>query len=164
MRGADRRGVARPPRLTAAEVTPAEVPLRIDELPLVGVLGCLASGRTVVRGARQLRVEESDRIAVLASGLRGLGAAVEEFDDGFAVTGPARLEGAVVDPVGDHRIAMALWVAGLTARGETTLEDPECVAVSWPDFFARMTRTFGMGIGECGMLNAEGIRAGCGLT
>jgi 3-phosphoshikimate 1-carboxyvinyltransferase len=105
-----------------------------DELPLVAVLATQAEGQTVVRGAAELRVKESDRIAVVVSALRALGAEADELDDGFVVRGPAALRGTRVDPAGDHRVAMALAVAALVAEGETLVDGFECAAVSWPGF------------------------------
>jgi 3-phosphoshikimate 1-carboxyvinyltransferase len=111
------------------------VPQLIDELPLLAVVGSQIEGGIEIRGAAELRVKESDRIATTAMNLKAMGATVEEFDDGLRVSGRARLRGAKIDPRGDHRIAMAFAVAGLLAEGETEIEGPECVAVSFPEFF-----------------------------
>lgn len=111
------------------------VPALIDELPLIAVLATQARGRTLVRGARELRVKECDRIEGIAAGLRAMGARVETFPDGFAIEGPQRLRGAAVDSCGDHRIAMALAVAAMRAAGPTLIRGAECVAVSYPGFF-----------------------------
>ena len=102
--------------LEATVVEAEEVPLAIDELPLVALLGCFAEGETVVRGAQELRVKESDRIAGVVEGLRGLGADIEATDDGFAVRGTGGLRGGVIDARGDHRMAMMGAVAGLASR------------------------------------------------
>ena len=102
-------------RCAAPSSTPDEVPLAIDELPLVALLGCFAEGETVVRGAQELRVKESDRIATVVDGLRGLGADIEATDDGFAVRGTGGLRGGAIDAHGDHRLAMLGAVAGLAA-------------------------------------------------
>jgi 3-phosphoshikimate 1-carboxyvinyltransferase len=120
--------------LRAIVVEPAEVPGLIDELPLVGVLGAFARGTTVVTGASELRVKESDRIETFARAARALGIEVETFEDGFAVHGPARLRGGAVETKGDHRIAMAFAVAGRAAGVDVRLDDPDCVAVSFPGF------------------------------
>ncbi|HSI89226.1 MAG TPA: hypothetical protein VK918_09230, partial [Pyrinomonadaceae bacterium] len=98
------------------------------------VLGTRLPGGVVVREAAELRVKDSDRIAAIITGLRQMGADAEEFDDGFRI-GPSRLTGARVDSCGDHRIAMALAVAGLFARGETEIDNAECVNISFPGFF-----------------------------
>jgi 3-phosphoshikimate 1-carboxyvinyltransferase len=111
------------------------VPQLIDELPLLAVVGSQIEGGIEVRDAAELRVKESDRIALTVQNLRAMGGAIDEFDDGFRVHGPVRLRGARVNPYGDHRIAMTFSVAALLADGQTTIADPECVAVSFPDFF-----------------------------
>jgi len=121
--------------LTAAgTVGGALVPRMIDELPLLAVLATRAHGRTELVGAEELRAKESDRIDAVVSGLRSMGAHIEERPDGFAVDGPAELVGARVDGRGDHRIVMALAVAGLAARGETRIAGGERTADSFPGF------------------------------
>jgi 3-phosphoshikimate 1-carboxyvinyltransferase len=120
--------------LRAISIAPDEVPGLIDELPLVGVLGAFADGTTVVRGAAELRVKESDRIATFAAAARALGIEVETFDDGFAVRGPARFRDGAIVTAGDHRIAMAFAVAARAASVDVRLDDPDCVAVSFPGF------------------------------
>ena len=125
---------ARASSLRATVVDESIVPALHDELPVLAVVATQAEGETVVRGARELRVKESDRIAALVDGLRRLGADVDELDDGFVVRGPSELRGATVDAYGDHRIAMALAVAGLVADGETRITGYECADVSWPGF------------------------------
>lgn len=124
--------------LRGVTIGAAQVPAIIDELPLLAVLATQARGRTEVRGASELRVKESDRIEAIAAALRAMDAHVETFDDGFAVEGPQPLRGAIVDPRGDHRIAMAGAVASLAASGATTILDAECVGVSYPSFFATL--------------------------
>jgi 3-phosphoshikimate 1-carboxyvinyltransferase len=130
--------VARSSSLRGIEIAPERVPALIDEIPALAVAGAVAGGSFAVHGAEELRVKESDRIATLVEGLQRMGVAVEERKDGFTVRGGARLRGAAVRSHGDHRIAMALAVAGLLAEGETKLEGAECVAVSFPDFFERL--------------------------
>jgi 3-phosphoshikimate 1-carboxyvinyltransferase len=120
--------------LHGIEIEAAIVPTLVDEVPLLGVLATQADGETVVGGAEELRIKESDRIAALTDALRALGADIDERPDGFVVRGPTVLEGAVVDAAGDHRIAMSLAVAGAAAKGETRIEGFECAAVSWPGF------------------------------
>jgi len=107
----------------------------IDELPVLAVAATQLGGRTVISGAGELRVKESDRIAAMAAGLAALGATIRELPDGWEIDGPVRLRGARVDSFGDHRVAMALAVAGLLAEGETEVEGAECVAVSYPRFW-----------------------------
>jgi 3-phosphoshikimate 1-carboxyvinyltransferase len=120
--------------LEATVVEPEEVPLAIDELPLVALLGCFAEGETVVRGAAELRLKESDRIAAVVSGLRGLGANIEPLSDGFVVEGTGGLAGGVIDAHGDHRIAMLGAVAGLASREGVEVEGIETASVSYPRF------------------------------
>jgi 3-phosphoshikimate 1-carboxyvinyltransferase len=120
--------------LEGTVVEPEEVPLAIDELPLVALLGCFAEGETVVRGAHELRVKESDRIAGVVEGLRGLGAEIEATDDGFAVRGGGGLRGGVIDARGDHRLAMLGAVAGLASREGVQVRGIEAAAVSYPGF------------------------------
>ncbi len=127
---------ARSSGLRAIEIGADEVPDLLDELPLLAVLASQAQGRTVVRGAGELRVKESDRIATIVSMLGALGAKVEEFEDGFAIDGPQPLHGGTVQTHGDHRIAMAASIAALIADGETVIEDADCAGVSYPEFFA----------------------------
>jgi 3-phosphoshikimate 1-carboxyvinyltransferase len=108
----------------------------IDEIPVLAVAATQAEGRTSIRGAGELRHKESDRIAALAANLRALGASVEEHDDGLSIDGPARLRGTLVSAYGDHRVAMAMAVAGLVAEGRTEIEGAEVVGISYPRFFA----------------------------
>ena len=113
-----------------------EVPLAIDELPLVALLGCFAEGETLVRGAAELRLKESDRIATVVDGLRGLGASIEATEDGFAVTGTGGLRGGVMEAHGDHRLAMLGAVAGLASLEGVEVVGMEAAAVSYPGFTA----------------------------
>jgi len=120
--------------LAATEIGGALVPRLIDEVPVLAVAAAAARGRTLIRDAAELRVKESDRIAALARELGRMGVRVEERPDGLAVTGPQRFRGGRVASGGDHRMAMALTVAGLCADGETLVEDTACVATSFPQF------------------------------
>jgi 3-phosphoshikimate 1-carboxyvinyltransferase len=120
--------------LEATVVEADEVPLAIDELPLVALLGCFAEGETIVRGAQELRVKESDRIAGVVEGLRGLGAQIEATDDGFAVRGGGGLRGGTLDARGDHRMAMMGAVAGLASDEGVEVLGMEAAAVSYPRF------------------------------
>jgi 3-phosphoshikimate 1-carboxyvinyltransferase len=95
-------------------------------------------GESVITGARELHVKESDRIAAMAEGLSAMGADVTAMDDGWTIRGPRRLEGARVESRGDHRVAMALAVAGLLAGGATEIDGAECVAISYPEFFDQL--------------------------
>jgi 3-phosphoshikimate 1-carboxyvinyltransferase len=120
--------------LEAATVEADEVPLAIDELPLVALLGCFAEGETVVRGAQELRVKESDRIATVVEGLRGLGADIEAAPDGFIVRGTGGLRGGRIDAHGDHRLALLGAVAGLASKDGVEVLGMEAAAVSYPGF------------------------------
>lgn len=111
------------------------IPAIIDEIPILAVLATQMEGGLVIRNAGELRVKESDRLRALADNLRRMGAEVEEFEDGLGIPGPQRLHGANVDAYGDHRIAMALAVAGLVATGATEIDASDLVDVSFPGFF-----------------------------
>jgi 3-phosphoshikimate 1-carboxyvinyltransferase len=112
----------------------AEVPLAIDELPLVALLGCFAEGETIVTGAEELRLKETDRIATVVEGLRGLGAEIEATADGFAVTGTGGLRGGTIHSHGDHRLAMMGAVAGLASREGVEVVGMDAAEVSYPRF------------------------------
>jgi 3-phosphoshikimate 1-carboxyvinyltransferase len=119
-----------------------QIPLVIDELPMLAALGPYTEEGIEIRDAAELRVKESDRIAALAENLRRMGATVDERPDGLRVEGrkSGKLRGAEIDPRGDHRIAMAFAVAGLAADGATTIRDAECAGVSYPNFFEDLER------------------------
>jgi len=129
--------------LEGTAVDPEEVPPAIDELPLVGLLGCFAEGETVVRGAQELRVKESDRIAGVVEGLRALGAEIEATPDGFAVRGTGGLRGGRIQARGDHRLAMMGAVAGLASREGVEVEGIDAASVSYPGFLADLARLAG---------------------
>jgi 3-phosphoshikimate 1-carboxyvinyltransferase len=120
--------------LEATTVEAEEIPLAIDELPLVALLGCFAEGETVVRGAAELRLKESDRIAGVVDGLRGLGAEIEAAPDGFRVKGTGGLRGGVLDARGDHRLAMLGAIAGLASKDGVEVVGFDAAAVSYPRF------------------------------
>ena len=122
--------------LKATVIQGKEVPQLIDELPILSIAGALASGKTTIRHAEELRVKESDRIAAIAHNLRAMGAQVSELSDGLEIYGPAPLHGARLPSFGDHRIAMAFAIAGLFAEGETIVQDAECIRESYPGFEA----------------------------
>jgi 3-phosphoshikimate 1-carboxyvinyltransferase len=123
--------------LIAADVEPDLVPSMIDELPLAALLAACARGVTTVRGAEELRVKESDRLASVADALRACGRRIEVTDDGWRLRGvPARLRGGTVDPHGDHRIAMLGAVIGLASEDGTRVLEPGVIDVSFPAFRA----------------------------
>ena len=111
----------------------------IDELPVLAVLATQLRGKSEFREAGELRVKESDRLKLVTENLRRMSVRVEEWKDGFAVAGPVELQGAVIETAGDHRIAMAFAVAGLAATGQTTIQDAESVAVSYPEFWNELS-------------------------
>ena len=121
----------------------AIIPNIIDEIPILAVVASQVEGRVEVRDAKELRIKESDRIRTVAEGIRSLGGEIEEFEDGFAITGPQRLRGGRVETSGDHRIAMAFAIAGLVAEGTTEIVDAECAGVSFPGFFESLAALTG---------------------
>ena len=121
--------------LRGAEIGGDMIPRLIDEVPVLAVAACFAEGTTVIRDAQELRVKESDRLALTASLLTSLGARVEERSDGLVVHGSGRLRGSTVSSYGDHRLAMAMAVAGLVSEGETSIEGAESASVSYPTFW-----------------------------
>jgi 3-phosphoshikimate 1-carboxyvinyltransferase len=133
-----------PAALCATDVSPQEVPDLIDELPLVAVLGLFARGRTVVRGAAELRHKESDRLVMIQRMAESLGGRIDLHEDGFTVEGPQALRPGTVDPAGDHRIAMAAAVAGAGIRGGVEVARFEAARVSYPDFLADFQRLGGV--------------------
>ncbi|MBR3655060.1 MAG: 3-phosphoshikimate 1-carboxyvinyltransferase [Elusimicrobia bacterium] len=111
------------------------VPSLIDEIPIIVLAATQAEGQTVISGAKELKVKESDRIHSVASQLNKMGADIQETDDGFIINGPAKLKGATVDSFDDHRIAMMLSIAGLIAEGETEVLKSDCVKISFANFY-----------------------------
>jgi 3-phosphoshikimate 1-carboxyvinyltransferase len=123
-------------QLLATTVAPSEVPGLVDELPLFALAAACARGESVVKGAQELRVKETDRIETVTNALRALGIRITATDDGFRIRGvPTRPRGGSMASAGDHRIAMLGAVAGLVSREGVEIEDPEAVAVSFPGFF-----------------------------
>lgn len=116
------------------------IPTLIDELPTIAMMACFAEGTTVIRDAAELKVKESNRIAIMVENLRAMGADVEETDDGMIIHGGKPLHGAVVDSHKDHRIAMTFAVAALAAEGETEIHDADCVNISYPAFYEELER------------------------
>ncbi len=127
-------------QLTGIEIGGEAVVRAIDEFPILCVAASGAKGMTKITGAGELRVKESDRIASIAQELRKMGVTVEELEDGIIIEGRERLKAATLQSHGDHRIAMAMLVAGLAADGETTVEDTECVNTSFPGFMEMLNK------------------------
>lgn len=121
--------------LKAVTIEGEIIPTLIDELPIIAVMACFAKGTTVIRDAAELKVKESDRIAVMAENLSRMGAFVTATEDGMIIEGGHPLHGAAVDSHLDHRIAMSFAVAALAAEGETTIEGADCVKISYPSFY-----------------------------
>lgn len=126
--------------LRAVDITREEMPLLIDEFPILCVAASQAEGVTSIRGAEELRVKESDRIKVMTTELRKMGVEVEEYPDGVSIKGKTMLKGGNVESCGDHRIAMSLAVAALVAEGTTMIHNASCVNISFPRFFDELKR------------------------
>ncbi len=124
--------------LSPLRVGPRDVPGLIDELPLLAILAAFAKGESQIRGAGELRIKESDRIAAVTAGLRAIGVKVKEHEDGWTIDGRGAAPGGRVDSCGDHRIAMAFLVAGLRAKKGVTVDGAEWAAVSDPEFLPRL--------------------------
>ncbi len=124
--------------LEAIDVSPAEVATAIDEIPVLCLAASQARGRTTIRGAGELRHKESDRIAGIAAGLTALGARVSVDGDDLAIDGPTPLVGAETASLDDHRLAMTFAIAGLIARGRTTIDAPGSASISYPGFFSEL--------------------------
>lgn len=122
--------------LVGTEITPGEVPSLLDEVPILAVVASQAKGRTIIRGAEELRVKESDRLAQVAAGLAAMGVPVQELPDGLVIDGPVALQGARIEAARDHRIAMSFSVAGLCAEGETEILGAEWADISYPGFYS----------------------------
>jgi 3-phosphoshikimate 1-carboxyvinyltransferase len=132
--------IARPSLLRGVEITPEHVPAMIDELPLFACVASRADGESVVRGASELRVKESDRIATLVKNLNRVGASAEELPDGFRIVGKRSALAGRAETHGDHRIAMSFGILGALAGNRIEVDDPACVAVSYPGFWTDLKR------------------------
>ena len=126
-------------KLGAVEVTRELMPRLIDEVPALVLAATQASGTTVISGAGELRVKESDRLKTVSSELGRMGADITETEDGLIIRGPVKLRGAEVESHGDHRVAMTLAVAGLIAEGETVIRNVDCVSTSFPGFMSTLS-------------------------
>ena len=130
-------------RYSSLEATTIEgeiIPTLIDELPMIAVMACFAKGTTVIKDAAELKVKESDRIAVMVDNLSRMGAHITATDDGMIIEGGFPLHGAEIDSHLDHRIAMSFAVAALASEGETTIKDADCVKISYPNFYKDLFR------------------------
>ncbi|MBI5699776.1 3-phosphoshikimate 1-carboxyvinyltransferase [Candidatus Saganbacteria bacterium] len=121
-------------KLEGMEIGGELIPKVIDEIPIIAVLATQATGQTIIKDAKELRVKESDRIKTISTELKKMGAKIKEKEDGMVISGPTKLKGTKVQSYGDHRVAMSLAVAGLIAEGETIIEDTDCIETSFPGF------------------------------
>jgi len=121
-------------RLKGIRVGKEKIPQLLDEIPILAVVACFAKGKTLIEGAKELRVKETDRIKALCKELNRMGAKIEEKEDGMLIYGVGKLKGAEVKSWGDHRIAMALAMAGVCAEGETVIHNAGCIDISFPEF------------------------------
>jgi 3-phosphoshikimate 1-carboxyvinyltransferase len=126
--------------LNGIKIRGDEIPTLIDEIPILAILACNARGETVVRDADELRLKECDRIKAIVENLRRMGARIQELSDGFRILGSSRLRGATISTHSDHRIAMAFAVAGKITREKTTIDDPDCVEISFPGYHKLISR------------------------
>ena len=137
------RITVRSAQLTGTRIEGAEIPLAIDELPIIALAACFAEGETVIADAEELKAKESDRIAVVVDALTGFGAEVEARDDGMRIVGTGGLRGGRVDSHGDHRIAMLGAVAGAASREGVVVDGMDAAAVSYPTFQQDLERLQG---------------------
>lgn len=112
----------------------------IDEIPILAIAASLAEGKTIIRNAEELKFKESNRIKAMVSELKKMGVNVEELDDGMIIEGSSILKPAVLNTYGDHRVAMALYIAALNAKGESSIEGFNCIKISFPGFFDMMNK------------------------
>jgi len=131
--------VVRSSPLRGIEIDGAMILRAIDEFPILCIAAARAEGETVIRGARELRVKESDRIEMMASALRGMGVTVETYDDGIRIEGKSDWQGCDCRTEGDHRIAMSMSVAGLLAEGGNRIDDIDCINTSFPGFIKQLS-------------------------
>ena len=127
--------IVRPGHLAATRITPDEIPALIDELPVLACVAARAVGETVITGAGELRVKESDRITAVVENLRAIGVDADELPDGMRIRGGTGPLAGSVRTHGDHRLAMAFGVLGAAANADISIDDTACVAVSYPGFW-----------------------------
>lgn len=125
-------------KIKSAKILEQNIPNIIDEIPILAILATQAEGRTVIKGAKELRYKECDRIHAICSNLKKMNANILELDDGFIIEGPSKLIGARVNTYGDHRIAMAFSIAGLISKEPVILDNQDCVSISFPNFFQKL--------------------------
>ena len=120
--------------LNATVIEGDMIPTLIDELPIIAVLACFASGTTIIKDAQELKVKESNRIDIMVNYLSAMGANIRATEDGMIIEGGTSLKGTTINSMGDHRIAMSFAIAGLVADGETTILNSDCIKISYPNF------------------------------
>lgn len=130
--------IIRSTSLKAAEIGGSLIPRLIDEIPLIALIATQAEGMTIIKDAEELRVKETDRIAAVVAELSKMGADITATDDGMVINGPTVLSGANLQSYGDHRLGMMAAVAALVASGPVTIDDPDCISVSFPNFVEQM--------------------------
>jgi len=130
-------------KLEGIEVSGDIIPKIIDEIPVLAVAATQAEGITRIKDAKELRVKETDRIYAITTGLKKMGAKIEEKTDGLIIEGPTKLKGNTCESFGDHRIGMALAIAGIIAEGKTTIEKSECIDISFPEFTETLRKICG---------------------
>tara|TARA_B100000029_G_scaffold516539_1_gene630676 strand:+ start:7020 stop:8264 length:1245 start_codon:yes stop_codon:yes gene_type:complete len=126
--------------LKPVKIEISDIPGMIDEIPILAVIATQINGVTKVKGAKELRFKECDRIKAICHNLNNMGANIEQFDDGFIIKGPSTLNGTTIKTFNDHRIAMAFSIAGLIAKGKTNLDNPKCVEISFPEFHSILNK------------------------
>jgi 3-phosphoshikimate 1-carboxyvinyltransferase len=129
--------------LKAVEINKEIIPRLIDEIPVIAVAACFAEGKTTIRDAGELRIKESDRIQSTVKELCRLGADIEELPDGMIITGKKQLGGTTVKSYSDHRLVMSLAVAGLVAKGVTTIDNADAAEISYPGFWSQLSSISG---------------------
>ena len=125
-------------KLKGTEIGGELIPRLIDEIPLIALIATQAEGTTVIKDAEELRVKETDRIAAVVKELSKMGANIEATEDGMIIQGPTALTGAEMTSYGDHRLGMMAAIGALAASGEVVIDDPECISISYPNFFEHL--------------------------
>ena len=128
------------PDLKGIKITKVDVPSMIDELPLIMLIATQVKGETVITGAEELRVKESDRIKAVVENLKNIGVEIEELEDGAIIRGKQKIKGGVIDSFNDHRIAMGFSILGLIAEDGITIKNAECVFISYPEFYEHLEK------------------------
>jgi len=121
--------------MKGVEIKKEDVPSMVDEIPLLALVATQAEGETVITGAEELRVKESDRIKAVVENLKRIGVEVEELKDGMVIKGKQKIKGGIIDSFNDHRIAMGFSILGLISEEGITIKNADCVFISYPNFF-----------------------------